>query len=232
MRSMGSLATRSALLVVALLTLLQQPARAKDKHEVSRTPPRQSSGPVRAKASDVRAIADATARGKSQQQKAIGKLDKVLAAVAGGKSLVAHKAALAAIKDRIKVDPKADKALFLRTVRDARALINKNMKSMVPSRVQRDDAFCGANRPAFGWKVGSPGDLKVCTQWFNSSKGCRADVVTHEFFHFNGQVDVDDTRDHATFTREESMRDANAFAQLVSALANGCTDACVNPRCK
>ena len=30
----------------------------------------------------------------------------------------------------------------------------------------------------------------------------------------------------------ESMRDANAFAQLVSALVNGCTDACVNPRCK
>lgn len=61
--------------------------------------------------------------------------------------------------------------------------------------------------------------VSVCDPFFNSNKAdLQRDVITHEFFHLLGRLDVGFDTDHSVANTQQGLTNANTLAQIVARL--------------
>jgi hypothetical protein len=121
---------------------------------------------------------------------------------------------IAVISRRLLVPPDPGSKEFRDALDKAIALIERNLGLPNTITVTRDSGFCARPKKAFAWTtIGSqPPDTQLCTSWLKSEDDLRRDVITHEYFHSVGLLDIE-TGINST---ADALRNANTLAQVVA----------------
>lgn len=92
------------------------------------------------------------------------------------------------------------------------SLIEQNLALPNTITVTRTTGKCANPKPAFAWTtIGrKPPDTELCTAWVNARDDLRRDVVTHEYFHSVGSLDI------SVNSTADALRNANTLAQVVA----------------
>jgi hypothetical protein len=132
---------------------------------------------------------------------------------------------LAAIRQWLNITP-ADSD-FLQTIRKAQGLIWKNIKINTFKVRAANKAYplCKTN---WGFSLGNPSlGIYLCDTLFNEkSRQCRAEALTHEYFHLVGIVHGEDKKNKvppvgATFPTDQALNSAHHMTELAFQLAGG-----------